>query len=324
MRRAILLLSLLLLLQLGLALGLRLGGRGASADAGGGKLLDMARNDIDRLNIDGGDQGSLELRKIDGKWTLPGHLGAPADPQKVDALLSDLLSIERPWPVARTGDAIKRFKVADGTFERRLEFKSGDRDLATLLIGASPGFRKVHARLSGEQKVFDIPFSVYQASVKAADWVDGSQLQLKSDRISAIDLPDCRLIRENGQPKVADLTDTERTDGKKAGRIFDRLAGLSIQDVYEKADQPLPGPVELSIGVELTDGTKRRYDFALGVGENTALLKVSGAPYLYQVAGSLLKDLKETTRSKLVQAGNTAVPLSGSPKAPSSSPKTPG
>lgn len=303
MKRTILILSLALLVQLGLALGMRLTANEMGAYSGGGPLLKLIAANIDQLRIDGtGDQGSVVLKKVDAKWTLPDHFNAPADQAKVDNLVATLIDIERSWPVAKTADAEKRFKVADDDFERRLVFQSNGKDLVTLLLGSSPGFRKVHARLAGEPQVYDIPFSTYQASLKAADWVDKKPLRIKADEVTAIDLPDCRLLRDNGQLQLVDLAADEQTNAEQARELFDRLADPTIMDIYAKAGQPLPKPVELSIKIELKDGRSRQYDFARGDEASYALLQVTDAPYLYKVSSGLVKDLQETTRAKLVQA----------------------
>ena len=323
MKRAILIASLVLVLQLCLALGLWL----KSDHMGtfqGGKLLTVAADQVDRLQIDGGDHGQIVLQKKDGHWQLPGHFGAPADGQKVDALLTTLLGIDRNWPVARTKDAFKRFKVADAGFERRLLFQSGDKTVATLLLGSSPGFRKVHARLAGEEEVYDIPFSSYQASLKPADWVDSRQLRLKPEQITAVDLPDSRLLVEKGKPKLANLAAGEETDGEHAQQLVDRLAGLNIQDIAAGSDQPLPHPADLSLRLELKDGTVRRYDFASGDDKSAALLKVSSAPYLFKVSSSLLKELQKATRATLVKAGKAPAKSLAQPAATASSQKSRG
>lgn len=310
MKRIIQLLSVVLVMQLALVLGLWLIGNDSDSSAEDGRLLALAKDQIDRLRIDGGAQGKIELRKVDGKWLLPEHFGAPADARKVDGVLTALLDLRRSWPVAETKDAGKRFKVDDGDFERRLSFRSGDQELAALLLGTSPGFRKVHARLAGEEQIFDIPFGVHQASVKAADWVDGNPLRVAADQIAAVALPDCRLLRDNGRLRLADLADDEQTNEEAARQLFDRLAGLTITDVYAKAGQPLPKPVALSIKLELKNGKSRQYDFAEGDEASHALLQVTDAPHLYQVGATLLKDLRETTRAKLAQPKETAGPPS--------------
>ncbi len=300
MKRAILIASLVLVLQLGLALGLWLKSDNPGAYHGG-KLLAVTADQVDGLQIDGGDQGTIDLHKSGGHWRLPDHFDAVVDDHKVDGLLSTLLAIERSWPVARTEASFQRFKVADAGFDRRLQFKSGDKVLATLLLGSSPGFRKVHARLAGEKQVYDIPFSSYQASLKPGDWVDKQQLQLKPEQIVAVDLPAGKLTLKDGQPQLANLAAGEETNSEHARQLIDRLAQITIQDVDAGADQPLPAPASLSLSLELKDGTSRRYDFAKGKKDGSALLKVSSVPYLFRIGGSFLNDLQQTTRSTLVK-----------------------
>jgi len=310
MKRAIVLLTAALALQLGVALLLGFSGKDHRPFKGG-RLLDIAVDQIDHLQIDGGDGGSVRLVKVDGSWTLPDDLDAKADAGKVQTLLSTLLAIERPWPVAETDDARSRFKVADQDYERRVEFSSGDDTVATLLLGTSPGFRKVHARLAGEQKIYDIPFATYQASLKAADWLDRTPVPLEPKRIAAVDLPDCRLVRGDGGLKLANLGAGERTDRATARHLVDRLAHLRIEDVYARADRPLPKPTVLSIAVELKDGATRRYDFAPAPENGDPLLKVSAAPHLYRVAPALLKDLQAFSRPALVESGSADAPAPG-------------
>jgi len=310
MKRTIQILSLVLVVQLALAAGLWLLKTDTGTVEEQGRLLPSAKEQIDQVEIDGGPQGKVELRKVDGKWLLPGRFDAPADARKVEEMLTTLFDIQRSWPVAETQDAVKRFKVADDDFERRLTFKSGDKEQAVLLLGSSPGFRKVHARVAGEQEVFDILYSTYQASLKAEDWLDKHPLRMAADQVSAVDLPDCRLVADNGQWQVQDLAAGEQTNGEEARRLLDRLTDPAITDIYAKAGQALPKPVILSIKLEMRSGESRQYDFAEGDEASYALLRVTDAPYLYKVSTSELKDLQETNRAKLVQPKEAAGPPS--------------
>lgn len=317
MKRTIVLLSLVLLVQIGLAVGLFLA-EGGSADLDGdkdAKLLPIAASQVNALVITGEGQ-DLKLTKTAGHWQLPGHYDALADGTKVDTLLTTLIGIKRPWPVAQTADAAKRFKVEPTDYERKLEFKNGDKVLATLLIGSSPGYRKVHARLAGEKQVYDIPFSSYQASLKPIDWVDKQQLRLKSDQISALDLPDLSLVRKDGKLQLAGLKDGEQTAVDPARLLVSRVSGLTIEDVVGMADGVLP-QAAYSLTVQLKDGQKLHYDFAKGDKQGEALLQVSGHPYRYRIASSLLDQLEKTDRAQLVQTkDHNAAPSSAAKQAP--------
>ncbi|NOY12499.1 MAG: DUF4340 domain-containing protein, partial [Deltaproteobacteria bacterium] len=191
-------------------------------------------------------------------------------------------------------------------------FGTKDKPLATLLIGSSPGFRKVHARLASEPLVFDIPFSSYQASLKAADWVDRQLLQLKKEQIRAIVLPDCRLLQKDGTIRLAKLAATEQTDSKTAGELFNRLSRLQILDVVGNADGKLPETDRLTISIERADGKTRQYQFARNRQEAFALLKVSDGAQIYKVSGALLKELQQTTRQQLLQTAPPEPAANGS------------
>jgi hypothetical protein len=310
MKRAILFLSLALTFQIALALGLQLAANTTDSGAGQGKLLPIDAERVDTLVIEGRAGESVLLRKTDGHWTLPDHFGAPADSRKIKELLDTLTGIERSWPVAETAEARRRFKVGNNDFERRLRFKTDGEELAVLYLGTSPGFRKIHARLDGEDQVFDIPFSTYQAGTKNSDWLDKQQLWVDSDSVTAIELPDCRLSRHDGTWTMADLAANEEIDQQKADQLARRLARLNCQDISAKADEPPPGPAAFKVRLEFKDGTSRDYRFVKEEDQAHALLKVSEKPFLYQVGTTVMKEVQDFTRSSLIKAREEEAPAS--------------
>jgi len=302
MKRPIVYLTLLLLVQLGLFFALYPGNQNSAEAKNREKLLNFKTAQIDGIELSGDNTTTLTLKKDSGGWRLPEHFAAKADTAKVEELLDTLCGISRPWPVAKTAEAGKRFKVDKQKFERKLVFRSQGKTLATLLLGSSPGFRKVHARIAGEQPIYDIPFSTFQASLKAEDWIDKQQLQVKADEISAIELPDCRLSRHNGKIELDQLADSERTNEDQAQKLLKRLADLQIRNVYGKADQTLPNPVELRVKLSLKDGSSREYGFARGDKSDYELLQVADSPYLFEVNSGFIKELQKFNRGQLAQA----------------------
>jgi hypothetical protein len=302
MRKKIVYLTLLLLVQLGLALVLQLNSNQLKAFDATEKLLKLDQQVPDRLVFEGADNAQLVLAKKGDHWTLPDHFSARADGQKVEDLIKSLGELRRPWPVAEKGTADSRFKVADDNFERRLTLKQGDKELARLLLGSSPGFRKVHARVAGEHKVYDIPFSAYQASLKPEDWVDKQQLQLKPEQIKEIGLADCRLVRQDSRLLVTDLTEGEKTVEKKAAELVDKLARLTILDQLPHPDQSLAAGEGPRIELSLSDGSQRSYQIT---GEKGDELEVSGTgePQLFKVNPNLKAELAAFNRQLLVEPG---------------------
>jgi Domain of unknown function (DUF4340) len=312
MKRSILFLTLLLLVQVSLALGLYLDDQGMASSDTDEKLLGFTTAQVEGLEFSGPGSKPLVLQKTAEGWILPEHFSAPADADKITQLLATLEGMNRPWPVAKTADAGKRFKVDEQDFERKLVFRGKDGDLATLLLGSSPGFRKVHSRLSGEDQIYDIPFSTYQASCKSQDWIDHTVLQIKPEEINAISFNDFKLARQDGSLKLDQLADNQQTNTDQAQKLLGDFARLTIQDIDAKADQPLPGPIDLQVQLTLQDGSTRDYIFTKGdVKDNKTaddLLKVTGSPFLYKVNSGLVEELKGFNREQLVQTKTAAEP----------------
>jgi len=331
MRRPILLLSLLLVVQLGLAWGLSHSQQRLAPYAGKKNLLTLAAKSVDRLTFANAEGTRLQLRKVDGNWTLPGHFNAPADGDKIDALLKKLTTLKRPWPVAtdKNGDIDQRFKLAKDNFERRIRFQQGDKTLATLLLGSSPGFRKVHARLADEKTVYDIPFSTYQVSLKPEDWVDPHQLQLPAAQIKSIELPDCRLTQVDGKLQVEGLAAGEQTRSDRAGELLQALTQLRVLDVVGPAPPPRERPGALRLTLTLKDGSQRSLQLFSGEAKKgrpaPALLQASDVPFLFKVAPGLKTTLAGYLRDTLVETkpASAANPASSTAPAPSVPPLAP-
>lgn len=301
MKPKLMLLSIFLLVQLGVAYGLHVSNHSLTAFNATQKLLTFNINNLDELVFKGPDQQEIVVRKNDGHWMLPDHFGAVADQARIKNLLQRLGTMKRPWPVAESSDVRTRFKVADNAFERRLEFREKGETRADLLLGSSPGFRKVHARLKGEDKIYDIPFSTYRVSLKAQDWVDKNPLKLDRAKIDSIDLSDCRLLRRDGKFVVDGLSDSQQTDADKVKALVNKLSELRILDVVDPGTRGTEDNITLDIKLVLTDGTHRRYQWMKGAKEGDLLLRVSGQPSLYKVPSSQIDELKGYQRSALVK-----------------------
>jgi len=74
----------------------------------------------------------IVLKKKEGTWVLPDAYDAPAASARVSSLLDRLVALKRGLPIATSESALRRFKVVDGDFERRLVLRAGDRLLGDL------------------------------------------------------------------------------------------------------------------------------------------------------------------------------------------------
>src|SRR5690606_15912738 len=128
------------------ALAFSFGGSSLAPGAKPGPLLAIDMAQVDGLELAGPDGESLQLSKAQQGWQLPALDGFPADSQRVERMLERLQDLQSGLPVASSGEAQMRFKVADENFERKVQLKSGDKTVATLFLGSSPGMRRIHAR----------------------------------------------------------------------------------------------------------------------------------------------------------------------------------
>lgn len=197
MRNAIPSLLLVLVIQLILIAAVnwpRVANDGVST---GHSTVDIDPTQVNSLDIRDDRDRKAQLARVGERWLLPALHDLPADPEKVTTLLDGLLSTNDSWPVAHSSAARQRFQVADYLFQRHITLSAEDQPLASLYLGTSPGFRKVHARHAGSDAIRAIPFNVYDAPADDNDWVDPRLLQVRTPM--RIDADAYSVHREGGE-----------------------------------------------------------------------------------------------------------------------------
>jgi len=146
MKKWIFILSGLLAVQFTLTAAVNLTSEDYEAFQAEEKVLSFDEKEVDSLRIEDGTDSVL-LKKQEGKWLLPESDDFPANQSSIERLLGNLATLKKGWPVTKTRSAVRRFKVDEKQFERKLVLLSGDEAQATLYVGTSPGFRKVYVRM---------------------------------------------------------------------------------------------------------------------------------------------------------------------------------
>ena len=307
MKKWIVILSGLLTAQLGLAIAVNLAGRDYGAFEPQEKLLAYAAETVDGLRIEDG-KDSVELKNRDDQWVLAESGDFPADQQAVQRLLDKLGELEKGWPVATTAGASKRFKVADDAFERKLTLLSGDESRATLYIGTSPGFRKVHVRPEGSDKVYAVAFNAWEVDAGADAWIDKDILKLDANQVERLEMAGLVLQREGETLQLTDLAEGESLNQEDAYALVDKLAGLRIQSVLGTEEKPEYRQDEPDLEVKLVrdGGDVLTYRFAKPEDANHYVVKRSDFDHFFKVAENVVKPLQESTREKLVQTREDA------------------
>lgn len=292
----VLALALMLGVQLLLALGLALRQPGLEAPASHTPLLAFEPAQVARIRIEGsGDTGQVTLeRQGKDKWVI-GDLGDfPAAGARPEQLLQHLAALKRPLPMATSEEARKRFKVADEGFGRRLTLEDGSgKVLANLLIGDSPGYKRVFARPAGDPGVYELNLAVSDVSSRRDDWLDTGLLHLEQDKISRIAGRDWA-VAKSGDGWRFEGND-QKVDQAAVEEALVHLANLSYRGVLGTQDDPAyqqqSPKLELTIG--LADGTQRQYRVSQAEKSEDFVLKEADRPYYFKLSKYDLEGLLE-------------------------------
>ncbi|MEN8133069.1 MAG: DUF4340 domain-containing protein [Pseudomonadota bacterium] len=303
MKKWISILSGLLVAQLVLAMAVNLTGESYGAFQAEQKLLIFEKQAVDGLRIEGSTD-SVVLKKQEGQWLLSESGDFPASQSSVERLLDKLATLEKGWPVATTRGAARRFKVAEDQFEQKLVLLSGDDTQATLYVGSSPGFRKVHVRPKDEDEVYAVAFNTWEANAKADDWIDKDILKLSESDVKHVEMPGITLQREEDKLQVADLGEKEQTNEEAVRSLVGKLTGLRIQSLLGTETKPEYRQDEPVLEVEVArkDSDALSYRFSKPEQGSYFVLKRSDLDHYFKIAESTVKPILDTAREKLVQA----------------------
>lgn len=199
---------------------------------------------VDSLTVSN-DEGSVSLSKVDGSWQLPN--GVPAAAFKVDSVLERFSDAAGSWPVANTAPTRDRLEVTVENHQRHIVVRAGDDTVADIYLGTSPGYRKTHARRAGEDEVYAVRFSNYEAGVKPEDWLDRSLLRPKGDVAALRRLPADPVSAEEQDPAT-------QADAAEERETVEPVAGFELskneEDMWTAADgsELDQGKVETFVG----------------------------------------------------------------------------
>jgi hypothetical protein len=132
---------------------------------------------LDEIHISDAQSNEAILVKVNGRWLVPELEDLPADTKMIQTMLDALTGEPQGRPVADTVPARQRFQVAAYHYQRRLSIISNGELMATIYLGTSPGFRKIHARNDSSDSVYSIPFNIFEAPAFASGWLQRTLLQ---------------------------------------------------------------------------------------------------------------------------------------------------
>ncbi len=219
-------LTIFLFVQILLAIGVFAWQENAKPQVQAQPLLAAGAGDADKIIIRDAN-ASVTLQKVNGNWQLPGLQNLPVDTQKVNDLLDKLKGTKLTWPVTTSRSSHERFEVAETKFQRRIEWFQGDKKLDDLLVGTSPGFKKVHARKQSDDSVYAVQLNAFEFATSNNDWLKKDLLAIKD--VQQISGRDYALQKSGANWGFA--TGPEKLDTNKATELANAFGSLQVTEV---------------------------------------------------------------------------------------------
>lgn len=343
MQRWIPILAVVLALQLAVAAGLSFRGHALAAAAPEAPLVAGDLAGVDKIVVDGpsapdepasgGKAGRLEIVKRDGLWKLPDDYGAPADESRVAGLLQRIGALRKGFPVATSEASFERFKVAENRYERRLVLSTGDKAVATLYLGTSPGVRKSNARTADDPAVYPVELGAFELPTESDRWLDTKLLgrdarKLKQIKLASAGSAELTLVSSapvGGPGKGADwqasgLPPGKKLDEKQVAALTGAIARLEFDQVLGTEPKPewQQERPELRLDLTAADGKRVTWTLSKPAQGDFHVLKASDQPWYVELKTWNAKPLLDaaTADKLLVADSGDSGPSAGQPAAP--------
>ena len=298
----------ILILQILLVVGFTVsGGNDLAVFSSDEPVFDFSSDEVQAVTVVAKDK-SLEISKKDGDWIIPAVDDFPADAKKVLEFLETVTSLKKSWPVAQSESGLKPLKVSDDDFERKIAFAGKDGTLGSLILGSSPGFKKVYARVAGTTIVYSIEMAAFELPAEPDAWTSKEYLYTDKEAVTEVSLPNVTLIRKGEGFVLSDLNESEEMVAKEVESLllqvtkprYVKVLGTSAPEGYDALD------TEVRFAVSSADAEVSKEFLAKGLYEESFyVLKEKSSPFYFKVSKGIFDRLSSATREQLVSLKET-------------------
>ncbi|MEC8056891.1 MAG: DUF4340 domain-containing protein [Pseudomonadota bacterium] len=233
MKKKIPLLAGILVLQLVVAFSVFLWSETRTGDFSSEPLMSFVPAQLDKLTVSDG-VSEVVLSKKGEQWQLSGT-GLPIAEDKLDRLLEKLKGLQTSWPVTTTSSSHERFEVSDSKMRRKISLYQGDKTVAELYIGTSPGFKKSHVRVDDRDEVYALEFNAYDVPATTKEWLDKSLLAVKS--VTKIKGKGYSLSKEGESWLIDPLQEKREINTDNVDKLVKAVGAFKILDVANNAPE---------------------------------------------------------------------------------------
>jgi hypothetical protein len=230
MNRSIQILTVLFLAQGGVVAWSSLRSDSLATFTASEPFLSLDPGAVSALTFTNAEGKGLTLANKDGKWIVPELKDFPADAKKITTSLKKVADLKRSFPVARTEIAQKQLKVADDSFEEKIEIATND-GKKEIFIGSSPSFRNAHVRQKGESDIYSFQLASYDFPVDSAGWVNSEELFVPQESLKQIEVNSVVLSKKDQAFVVSDLASDEHIIAEERDSLVAQLTKMRFLKV---------------------------------------------------------------------------------------------
>lgn len=225
---------------------------------------------------------SLDLVRGEEGWTVAEAGGYPADEEKVRGLLDDLRALEVGRPVVSSSRYHGALGVAQDGPEARVRVwaETSEDPAVELLVGTSPGYRRAHARLSGEDEVYEVEgLASYDLRPEPGAWVEKQLLDVPVEQVAGLALRNAKgafaLERAaEGWRVVGGPEESREIDEEALGSFLRAATSLTLAEPVGPVDEAAHGLADpaavLTLSLSPAEGA------GAASGGETVVIRVGG------------------------------------------------
>ncbi|MBX2857208.1 MAG: DUF4340 domain-containing protein [Cellvibrionaceae bacterium] len=251
------------------------------------------------------EDGTVVLEKNSDLWFLPEYGGLQGIDNKLEDAVNKLLQNTVRWPAATSVSAHKRFEVDPENAQKTVVFYQADKAIATVHLGTSPGFKKVHARLNDADEVYALDFAQHELPAKNEEWFERSLLKF-SGTIEAVKTDKFNLQKIDEQWTLSSLSEENTVDDTAVTEWLDRFSRLVVtarvdESLVEKitVQDPL---LRAEISGEDSEGNTVTRNYAFYKDGEEYYIKLFGEEHLFTIAQYSVEPIVNLDPKTLEQA----------------------
>ena len=262
-------------------------------------LVDLSARQIEALEIVAEpDETPLRVERRGDEWVLPSHADYPADVDKVETLLEDLIALRiDAEPVTRQRVSQIAMNVDDAQFGRRITVQTPN-STSVLFLGGSRG-TTLHARRDGDDATYvarGARLAAFPSS--AAGLVDTKWVEVDASSLQRLELSNRSgtLVFERSddawQLQSPAVEDAAALDAAAIERLISRATDVRLREPSAAAADTVDAEVE--VRWTTTDG--EHGGFSLGAEQGGMRLGVrSDGRHAVEVSASVVQSLVDAS-----------------------------